>query len=184
MTFDILAFGFLRGFAERFSFFNFLFVFLSTGLPYFFVGIFLILIFRLKNIRERIFWFLFSTLTVLISRGIFVELIKFFMKRERPYELLHFEPLFYSAGSALPSGHAAFLFAIAFVAFAINRRWGFWFFVFAGVNGLARVLSGVHWIGDIIFGVLVAFLSFLLVRWLLRGNTFFTKENLLKEPTA
>ena len=170
MTFDILAFSFLRGFALHFSFFNFLFVFLSTGLPYFFVGIFLILIFRMKGTRERIFWFLFSALTVLISRGIFAEILRFFIERKRPYELLYFEPLLHPAGSAFPSGHAAFLFAIVFVAFAIKRKWGYWFLAFAIINGLARVLSGVHWVSDILGGAAVAFLAFLVVRVLLRGK--------------
>ena len=43
-------------------------------------------------------------------------------------------------------------FGLAVVIFCINKEWGFWYFLFATANALARVFAGVHWPADILTG--------------------------------
>ncbi|MBI5732405.1 phosphatase PAP2 family protein, partial [Candidatus Jorgensenbacteria bacterium] len=50
-------------------------------------------------------------------------------------------------------------FALAFIVFCLNRRWGVWFMSGALLNGLARVFVGVHWPSDIAGGIIVGLLS-------------------------
>lgn len=119
---------------------------------------------RVKRLENLIF----MVLAVLVSRGFVTEIIRYFAKRDRPFVALGFEPLIErSLTYALPSGHAAILFALAVAVWSINRKWGYWFGGLALVNGAARVIAGVHWPTDILTGALVGIVVALFVRWLL-----------------
>ncbi len=53
---------------------------------------------------------------------------------------------------SFPSGHAAFMFALAFTMHSIDRKAGRILFALAVITGIARVLAGVHYWYDIIGG--------------------------------
>lgn len=161
MALDILIFQFFHQIAERFSFFNFVFVSCAVYLPWAIGFCALLLLFGEKDRRLRTQNILFALLLVVVSRGIITEIVGFLVNRERPYELLQFKPLFDVASSSFPSGHAALLFAIAFSIWHVRRDWASWFFVAASVNVLARVISGVHWFSDIAVGFVISWIVYM-----------------------
>lgn len=57
----------------------------------------------------------------------------------------------------LPSGHAAFMFALAATMYSFDRRAGQVLFVFAILTGIGRVLAGVHFWYDIAGGAVLGF---------------------------
>lgn len=113
-----------------------------------------------------------SLLSAGIARFVVVEIIRWFVERPRPFEVLdgmtRLIPLV-SDGS-FPSGHAALFFALA-MPFALARgeeimfllgkttllfpKTTILFCIAAFVISLDRVLGGVHWPSDILVGAFV-----------------------------
>ena len=149
-------------------------IFFAEYLPYFLVIATSIFVLREHSRKERAHIFLVTLLTLILSRGIITETIRFFYHRPRPFVALQFTPLFSELHYAFPSGHAAFLFALACVMWSFNKTWGYWFFGFALLNGIARVLAGVHWPSDIVGGICVALISFFII-------SYFAEEKIFQE---
>lgn len=167
--FDQKLFNFIHNLAGQSRVLDFLGIFLSDYLGYFLAAVALYLIFSRKNVMARYHYFLFTALTLIISRGLLTEIIRYFFPQSRPFVVLSFNPLIspdFSVG--FPSGHAAFYFALAFSIFAISRRWGWILFAGALLMGVARVFTGVHWPSDIAGGIVVAFISFLISYFVLK----------------
>lgn len=59
---------------------------------------------------------------------------------------------------SFPSGHATFMFALAFSMYRFDKRAGVILFVLAVVTGIARVFAGVHFWYDIVGGIIVAYI--------------------------
>ena len=130
--------------------------FFAKYLPYFLVLGFIVLLLAERGRRRRAFLFLEALLAVLLSRGIVTEGIRFFHHAPRPFEVWQATPLVpETLGNSFPSGHAAILFALAMALFFSNKKWGAWFFAFAFLNGLARVVAGAHWPFDVAAGALI-----------------------------
>ncbi|MEN9337720.1 MAG: hypothetical protein RIQ41_34 [Candidatus Parcubacteria bacterium] len=74
-----------------------------------------------------------------------------------------FHPLaMYSHG--LPSGHAAFMFALASTMHFFDKRAGKLLYILAFITGVARILAGVHFWYDIVAGALLGItVSFVVV---------------------
>ena len=138
-------------------------VFFALYFPYILIAAFIILVFGKNDWRMRIFVFGHAVLTVIISRGIITEGIRFFYSRPRPPEILDIDPLILKSGHAFPSGHMAFYFALAMVVWYTNRRWGHWYFGLVALMGVARVFVGVHWPLDIVGGMAIAAGSAILI---------------------
>lgn len=121
--------------------------------------LFLFILIRYKSsVKERLFFLLFFLFQFVISWGILTQSISFFTARPRPFLALSFEPLFYTLShtAAFPSGHTVTMFSIAVVIFLIHKKAGMWAGVLALLSALSRVISGVHWFGDILGGILIA----------------------------
>ena len=161
-------------FIYHFSHLNFLLddlgIFCAQYLPYLLGFAFLVLLFYEKGWRRK--WFLFSeaAIAVILSRGLLTEIIRFFYNHPRPFDVLGFTPLISESGSSFPSGHAAFLFALAMVVFFRNRKWGTWFFILSVVNGIARIYVGVHWPLDVVGGAVIGIGSAWFIHWLLNDS--------------
>lgn len=170
---DIFLFQIVHSLAGRLYFLDSLAVFFAKYLPYILVIVALILVFRIKPLKEKIFVFITLALSVILSRGIITEVIRFFYDRARPFEVLGFNPLIPDINPSFPSGHAAFFFALSIAMFYFpalgGRRWGWWFLGFSTLNSLARMFVGIHWLSDILGGAAIAFVSVLIVRRLLKS---------------
>lgn len=143
-------------------------IFLAKFLPYLMGLAFLFFIFQVRPWPRRIYFFSFAALTVILSWGLIAEIVRFFYVRPRPFEVFGLKGLLAINDPAFPSAHAAFLFAAALALWFFNRRWGWAFIVAALINGLARVFSGVHWLTDILGGLLVALAAVLIINFLLK----------------
>ncbi len=163
MGIDVLAFQFVHGLTGWAGMLDTAGVFFAQYLPYLLGIAIIIFIFKSRSPKTRFKTFLFITLTALLSRGILTEAIGFFFLRPRPFDAFGFTPLISVSGASFPSGHAAFFFAVSFAIFAIDRTWGWWFFVLSVLNGLARVFVGVHYPLDVAGGFLVALVSYFVI---------------------
>lgn len=169
MTLETNIFNALHGLAGQSAILDWLIVFFAKYLGFFLIAGAIWLILREKDWRPISRNFAFVALSVILSRGLLTEIIRFFHNRPRPFVAMNFEPLFNHSAieAALPSGHAAFYFALAFALFLINRRWGWVYLAAASLIGISRVIAGVHWPLDIIAGFLVAALSVFVIKLLL-----------------
>ncbi len=83
----------------------------------------------------------------------FTTLIHMLYRSPRPFIRLGLAPSFVTYDFAsFPSGHTAFLAAIAMAVFMKSRLWGGVLFVITLVTGFARIYAGVHWPSDILVG--------------------------------
>ncbi|MEK7651315.1 MAG: phosphatase PAP2 family protein [Patescibacteria group bacterium] len=170
MAWDINLFNWIHGVSGWSVFSDGLIIFFAQYLAYILFGAAVFFIFKNKGLKSKIGTFLRLALTVLISRGIIAGAIAYFYARPRPFVALGFKPLVNETNTSFPSGHASFLFALGFVIFSLNRRWGYWFISLAFLNGLARIFAGVHYPTDIAGGILVALAGWAIVYSLLHKN--------------
>lgn len=92
----------------------------------------------------------------------------------RPFALYNFEPLIpHAVDNGFPSDHALFSFAIAFLIFFFNKKFGIVLMILGFTVGSSRVLSGIHSpidiIGSFVISSLVTFAVY----------SFYTKKRIL-----
>ncbi|MFH0806467.1 MAG: phosphatase PAP2 family protein [Candidatus Brennerbacteria bacterium] len=166
---DSALFNFLHSWASISAVSDWFIIVAARYLPWGLALMALVLVFKSSSPVKRLENLIFIALTLLVSRGFLTELIRYFVERPRPFVALGFEPLVeQSMTYAFPSGHAAIFFALALAVWFIDRKWGYWFGGLALINGLARVIAGVHWPTDIVAGAVVGALSVLAVYWILK----------------
>lgn len=181
MNFDLYLFNGLHQFAGRFWPLDWLGILLAEYLAYALVLAALYFWFKLKTNKEKLWFFSFVALSIILSRGILTEVIRFFYHRLRPFETPNFNHLLIApdTSGSFPSGHAAFYFALAFALFYFNKKWGWWFTASAIGMGLGRVFVGMHYPSDILGGAIVAAVSVFMVHLLIGRRLI--KENPLSE---
>jgi len=154
------------------SFLDWEIIFFSKYLPYILILSFLGFLLAEHGRRRRLFIFIEAALAILVSRGLVTEGIRFFHHVARPFEVWQVIPLVpETLGNSFPSGHATFYFALATVLFLRNRKWGIWFFIFAIINGFARIAAGVHWPMDVVGGAAIGIASAGIIHLLLRRSS-------------
>jgi len=168
MSIDLSIFQAIHGLANHSKFIDGLGIFLANYFGYLLIIVAVYLLFKKeKEIRRRIFVFLFFILTAILSRGLVTEIIRFFYHRLRPFNVLNFSPLIKEGAFSFPSGHMTFYFALAMTIFLLNKKWA-WIFVGGVVlMGIARIFVGVHWPSDILAGILIAIASYFIVKKIL-----------------
>jgi len=152
-------FQLLFSFTHRNPFFDWVVVFCAQYLPYILIAGFFVFAVSKKDHRARVFVLIEGVLAVVLSRGIIVESIRFFYEHPRPFAALGLSPLIQVPGDSFPSGHASIFFALATILYFFDKRAGSWFFAFALINGVARIIAGVHWPFDIASGIVVGIIS-------------------------
>jgi undecaprenyl-diphosphatase len=123
----------------------------------------ILLYYFFKN--RKIFWI--AGLSALLARGVFAEVIHYSYHRLRPFVVLpnvHQLVAQSAAESAFPSGHASYMFAIAFAVYLFDKKFGVILILGALLEGFIRVYAGVHYPVDIVGGIAVAWFSVFLVR--------------------
>lgn len=151
MDLDSKIFLFLNSLAGKNQFFDSLIVFFGHYLPY--VVVLVLLMFFLFYSKYRLHLF-FSLINALFARVVVVEAIRIFIQRPRPFLSLTAIQLIQKGNEpSFPSGHATFFFTLAFSMFIFSKKFGWILFLSALIIGLARIISGIHYPGDILGGI-------------------------------
>lgn len=72
--------------------------------------------------------------------------------------------------TSFPSGHATVFFALATAVYLYHKKLGYFFFACAFLIGISRIMAGVHYPVDVIFGAAIG----IFIAWL--STTFFQKK--------
>lgn len=149
---------------------------LDTVLMVLTVVILLIFFIHDKDWKPRKFkvWFL-EVLAIASSTTIalvVVLCVKAIAAAPRPFvTFLQVQPLVIeSSYTSFPSGHATIFFALATAVMMYHRRLGYFFMVCAVLIAISRVMAGVHYPVDVIFGAAIG----IFIAWL--STTFFQKK--------
>ncbi len=91
---------------------------------------------------------------------IFVTLLRYIINAKRPYEVYDYTPVVNkkTKGKSFPSRHTASAFIIAMAFLYIQTNLGVIMLCLATVIAITRVLSGVHFVKDVIGGALISIL--------------------------
>lgn len=109
---------------------------------------------------------------VLLAWGI-SYLMKIGFAIPRPFlQFPEITPLFYYGGyNSFPSGHATLFAGLATAITLVHRKIGIFFIVVALLIGVTRIISGVHFPVDIVFGWLLgSYVSYITYRYLAQKN--------------
>ena len=171
MNWNNILFQKIHSFAGRSSFLDAVGVFLAEYLTYLLIIGIVIWIFS-RPTKKAVFSALsLISLSVLFSRGIITEAIRFFYDAQRPFVVLGFDPLIFDGNRSFPSGHTTLLMAIAFALFLMNKKAGIWFGVCGLIVGISRIYAGVHWPVDILGGIAVALIATFTANFFLKKAT-------------
>jgi len=176
---DLNFFNLIHGIAGEWQFFDWLGIFLANYFGYFLVLTALILILKQTGWQRKIYFLSLIFLSLILSRGIIAEAIKFFVARPRPFSVLSIQPLIDANGvnASMPSGHATFYFALATAVFFLNKKMGLYFGGAAILMGIARIFVGVHWPTDILAGAVIGIASAFLIKYAIPAyNVSVTKQ--------
>lgn len=97
-----------------------------------------------------------------ISAPLFSFVAATFFRRlfnaRRPYEVYRTSPLIRknTPGQSFPSRHVACAVAIAYAVYYVLPAFGVILFAIAALIAIIRVLGGVHFISDVLFGALIS----------------------------
>ncbi len=174
---DQYLFFFLYNLTHKNQFLDWLLVFFAKDIVFNWIvvllGALLLISFLEKDWRRRFYFSSLTIISVILSRGIVTEIIRYFYHHPRPFTVLDIEPLIsHAATASFPSGHMTFIIPIALVFFLMRRRLGTWFLLVSVFIGLARIAVGVHWPIDILGGIIVGAVSFMAVYRLLKLKGF------------
>lgn len=93
-------------------------------------------------------------------------IVSFFRKiinRKRPYESMNIEPLIqHKQGESFPSRHTVSAFIIALVCLNVHLGLGIMMLIIASLISLTRILSGVHYISDVISAIMIAYIIYII----------------------
>ncbi len=122
--------------------------------------LFLLVGFKEAEKKKNRLMVLFALVSAIIARYFFTEIIRWFYSRPRPFQEHQVTQLLgHDYTGSLPSGHAAFAFALAMVVYFYNKKLGWLFFACAFLIGLARIFVGLHYPLDILAGAVIGMFS-------------------------
>jgi len=172
----------LHNLAHQSVFFDWIFVFTSNTFGYIMVFLAFVFLFlhtdgvfdyrtpflQLKNKIKEIA-LVFSSA---VSAWIIQAVMKSFIVTPRPFIFFNdVKPLFlYGGVDSFPSGHAMFFGALAMSLYFVHKKIGYMYFVVALMIGLARVVSGIHFPIDILFGYIFGIIIALIFRKIFKNK--------------
>ncbi|OGZ36618.1 MAG: hypothetical protein A3I88_01305 [Candidatus Portnoybacteria bacterium RIFCSPLOWO2_12_FULL_39_9] len=172
---DFYFFNLLNQLAGHWLWLDVLAVFLAGYLEYVLIGGLLFwflwkFVFQAAQRKKTAQLFLWAVFSVVLSRLIITELIRFFYFRPRPF-MSHevYQLLEHSPTGSFPSGHAAFFFALSTIIYFYNKKvyppprfWrgpGLIFFSASFLIVFSRIFVGLHYPMDILAGIIVGIFS-------------------------
>lgn len=166
MAYDTEFFHLLNNLSGKSEVFDWIIIFAAEYLGWFAAAAFLVvLFFSLFSKSEKLKIFLTAAVSVVLSRFIITEIIRFLYCRPRPFMAYTINHLVDNANCSFPSGHAAFFFALAMATYFYNKKWGAWFFLAAILISLGRIIAGVHYPIDILAGAAIGIIMAYLTLW-------------------
>ncbi|MDD4931735.1 MAG: phosphatase PAP2 family protein [Candidatus Colwellbacteria bacterium] len=140
-----------------------LLVFCAEILPYIIIAVFIVKLFSIKSLKLRYHHLFTVSLGVLISRGLVAEVIGHFFRVARPFITLNLEPIINHPDTAsFPSGHMSFLTPIAIMAIGMDKKMGYQLLGATIVCGISRMALGLHWPSDILGGIAVGLIGYII----------------------
>lgn len=100
---------------------------------------------------------------------IIVTVLRYIVNAKRPYEKFGYTPVVKkdTKGKSFPSRHTASAFIIAMAFLYIQTSLGIIMLILATIIAITRVLSGVHFIRDVIGGALISIITGILCFFLI-----------------
>ena len=94
---------------------------------------------------------------------LFVTIFRKLINRPRPYDCMNIEPLVgHKHGESFPSRHTLSAFIIALICFYANIYVGIFALIVAMILSGCRILAGVHFISDVLAGIVIAIVFFII----------------------
>ncbi|MFH0791860.1 MAG: phosphatase PAP2 family protein [bacterium] len=164
-TFDKIIFNLINGLAGNWPVLDYLGIFFAEYLPYVLTAV--LIVWLIIDWKKRLKPLIIFYSTVIFSRLIVTEIIRYLLPRNRPFVDYDVNLLInHSASSSFPSGHASFYFALAMAIYLYNKKAGAVFLLMVSLMSIARVYVGVHWPTDIIAGAVVGIASAYVINFL------------------
>ena len=118
--------------------------------------------FMLKGGRQGRLFGITTVTSVLIEVAIVNGFLKNVIARQRPYEVCNelLPAIDVLSDYSFPSGHTALAFALAFVFYRhLPKQFGIPAIIVASLVGLSRIQLGVHYLSDVIGGIISAYIA-------------------------
>ena len=90
-----------------------------------------------------------------------VTIVRAVINAKRPYEVYDYEPVVKTkkTGKSFPSRHTTCAFIIAMAFLYINTGLGIVMLILATMIGITRIISGAHFIKDVVSGALIGIIT-------------------------
>ncbi len=156
MNLDLQLFYVLNNLAGKSHFFDRTVIFFADYLQYTVLIVLIFTLFFQEAKRKEKYYFLVAlAISTIIARLGIVNLFRFFYHRPRPFMVHEVNQLLTNLDWSFPSGHATVFFAVAFVAYKYNKRWGAVLYVVSFFITISRIIGGIHYPSDILGGLLL-----------------------------
>lgn len=136
------------------------------GIMIVFYPILLISLYIHEGLKSEMF---LKSLFVPLGVLIFVTVLRYIIDAKRPYEVYNYTPVVSknTKGKSFPSRHTASAFIIAMTFLYVETSLGVIMLIMATLIALTRVLSGVHFVRDVIGGALISIITGILCFFLI-----------------
>src|SRR6056297_2835670 len=163
---DYIIIKFLNNFLTKFFYLDVLVIFFADFFI-FFIPFLIILVYLLK--RKNIKPIILKIVVGVFITGFLNYIITEIVQRLRPFvlyeDIIQLSRFFSIAPTdfSFPSDHTAIAFVIAFLVYYQWKNFGKILIIISLLIGISRVIIGIHFLTDILAGIIVAFVVSLLI---------------------
>jgi len=182
MGIDSTLFNFFHNFLLNFPAFQVIFFFFAKYFFYLVVLLILIFIFKIKDVKQKLSFFLYFLLSFLLSRHFFIPIIYHFLQIKTPLEYfgVYKDSVLNLKEGLTPSlfYELAFLFSLSLIFLSLDRKKiALYIIILSFIFSISRVIVGLSWLSDLLINLAVGYLIYLIYK------AFFERKilNLKKE---